>query len=271
MDNLCNLSLISVIIFTKTYRIKNMRVLAIDTSSSVLGVALLDEEGREVEFNYRFELRHASHLVPTIRTVLAFAGLALGDLDAFCISIGPGSFTGLRIGVSTIKALALVHDKKVAAVPSLDAIARNIACVPGGGKICVLIDAKKEKFYSCLYEYAGGALRRRSPYRLTGWRDLAKVMSGEKAVIVVGDGTEKITGSPTGLSRGHYTVAGKEYWLPRAMTVARIGMEMIKRGDVVKDIDALVPLYLHPRDVQCNKKAKGSATKIGGSASSGKG
>ncbi len=229
-----------------------MRVLAIDTSSRVLGVAVLDEDGREAELNYNFELRHTSHLIPTIKNVLKFAGLELKDIDAYCVSVGPGSFTGLRIGVSSIKALAFADKKKVIAVPSLDVLAYNISNT--GDTICVIVDAKKEKLYACFYEYKTAVLKKISPALLIGYRDLLDRISKIKNdILLVGDGIEKLIAHSSELKASKIKIADKEFWWPRAINVARIGLKMLKKGDVVKKVDSLVPVYLHPRDVQCKK------------------
>ncbi len=232
-----------------------MRVLAIDTSSNVLGVAVLDEDGGSVEFNFNLGLRHASHLAPTVKKVLGFADLGLKDIDAYCVSIGPGSFTGLRIGVSAVKALWLACKKKVAAVPTLDVLACNIPAT--NNTICIVVDAKKEKFYACFYEYKNNILKRLTPYLLIGRDDLLKRLTRIKNdILLVGDGITVLNTQYSILNtkkskRIHFT--SKEFWYPRAVNVARIGIEMLKQDKVVKDVDALVPLYLHPRDVQCKK------------------
>lgn len=167
-----------------------MRVLAIETSSRVLGAAILDQDGREVEFNYSFELRHTSHLIPTVSNLVEFCGLKPRDMDAYCVSIGPGSFTGLRIGVMTVKALALAIPKKVVAVPSLDAIAEGAPAATG--VICAAVDAKKEKFYSCFYERKKGILKRLSPYLLVSANELLdKIKAVKHDILVTGDGIEK--------------------------------------------------------------------------------
>lgn len=225
-----------------------MKVLAIDTSSKVLGVAVLDEEGPQAEFNYDFALRHTSHLVPTIKMLLKFMGMALDEIDGYCVSIGPGSFTGLRIGVAAVKAFAAVDNKMVAAVPSLDVLARNIPYADG--QVCAVVDAKKEKFYACFYRYKNGKMTKRTPYLLIGYDELIKrTGNSEKDILLVGDGIEKIR------LRGALKMrfADESFWYPKAMNVARIGLEMLKKGKTVKDVDALAPVYLFPRDVQCKR------------------
>ncbi|MCM8781445.1 MAG: tRNA (adenosine(37)-N6)-threonylcarbamoyltransferase complex dimerization subunit type 1 TsaB [Candidatus Omnitrophica bacterium] len=250
-----------------------MRVLAIETSSKVLGVAVFDEDGGEVEFNYSFELRHASHLIPTIKNLLRFTNLELDDMDAYCISIGPGSFTGLRVGVATVKALSLASNKKIVAVPTLDVLAYNVPYT--NDKICVVVDAKKEKFYSCFYEYKKTGLiqplggRKGTPYFLISYQEfLKRLIRIKDGMLLVGDGIEKLKTDNSPLA-WHYVsrvppseeklktlkikLASKEFWYPKAINVARIGLQLLKKGDVVKDADRLVPLYLHPRDIQCKK------------------
>jgi tRNA threonylcarbamoyl adenosine modification protein YeaZ len=261
-----------------------MRVLAIETSSTVLGIAVLDEDGRRIESNYSFELRHASHLIPTINNLLKFSGLKLDDIDAYCVNIGPGSFTGLRIGVSTVKALYAATGKKVVAVPSLDVLAHNIPYTDR--TICVIVDAKKEKLYACFYKYMTSTSPHPtpSPQRgegrgegalLIGYDDLSERLEKIKnGILLTGDGIGKVAAChpDTERSEGEGSIkrsfglrpqddikcADKEFWYPRAINAARIGLDMLKGGKVVKDVDALVPVYLHPRDVQCKKGSRDS-------------
>lgn len=230
-----------------------MRILAIDTSSRVLGAAVLEEGVREVEFNYNFELRHSSHLVPTIKKILSFSDLGLEAIDAYAVSIGPGSFTGLRIGVATVKALCLVHKKKVAAVSTFDVLAANV--IETDDTIAVVIDAKKEKIYACFYEYKKDGLKRISGELLLGYDDLKKRFGKIKNdILLVGDGVEKLSVAGCQLSdKRKIRIASREFWQPRAINAARLGLSMLKSGRFVKDVDGLVPLYMHPHDIQCRK------------------
>ncbi|MDD5449618.1 MAG: tRNA (adenosine(37)-N6)-threonylcarbamoyltransferase complex dimerization subunit type 1 TsaB [Candidatus Omnitrophica bacterium] len=235
-----------------------MKILAIDTSTNVLGVAVLDESGKSVEFNDDRGLRHTSHLIPTVKKALKRARLKLRDLDAFCVSRGPGSFTGLRIGIATVKALGLAAKKKVVAVPSLDVLAQNIPYTKD--TICVIGDAKKEKLYACFYKYSDHRPTRFSPYLLISYEELFKRLRKIKNdILLVGDGIKVIRSMvPSGgfalRGPGSIEFTDEKYWYPRALNTAKIGLEMFKNGQTVKDLDSLVPLYLHPRDVQCRKK-----------------
>ena len=131
-------------------------MLAMDTSTDYLSLALMRDEKVMARFHRKSHMRHSSLLVPMVDKLLKKAQTKLKDISCLAISIGPGSFTGLRIGVSTVKALAAIDKKKVAAVPSLDVIAHNIAHT--ADTVCVVVDAKKEKLYSCFYEYKNNLL-----------------------------------------------------------------------------------------------------------------
>ncbi len=120
-----------------------MKCLAIDTSSSYLTVALIDGDSVVYDFDENCNLKHSIMLMPKIEALLQKASVSLSDIDVFCACIGPGSFTGIRIGVSTIKALAFANNKKVLGVTSFEVLAYN----KRSGKNLAIIDAKHDNFY----------------------------------------------------------------------------------------------------------------------------
>ena len=122
-----------------------MRVLAIDTSSSALGAAIADEQGIIGEFGLHTGRQHSEALLPLLQSLLQAAGLSLADMDAFGVTIGPGSFTGLRIGLATVKAWAQALDKPVVAVSSLEALALTAA--EAGMLVCPTLDARRDELY----------------------------------------------------------------------------------------------------------------------------
>src|SRR5512135_1749772 len=109
----------------KKDRNKTMTILAIDTSTDYLSLAVTRDGKTAARFHRRSAMRHSSLLVPMIDKILKKAKVKLKAVDCFAISIGPGSFTGLRIGVTTVKGLAYALKKPVVTVPTLDAIAAN--------------------------------------------------------------------------------------------------------------------------------------------------
>ena len=127
-----------------------MKTLAFDTSTKFLTIAGLDDDHVLSSFHEDVGIRHSEILVPTIDDVLLKAGWRLKDVDLIAVGIGPGSFTGLRIAVATVKGFLTVINAKVVGVPAMDAIAMN---APQDKKmIAPFLDARKEKVYSCMYE-----------------------------------------------------------------------------------------------------------------------
>ena len=117
-----------------------MRALAVDTSTATAGIAVADENGLLAEFMIKDMKTHSQKLVPMLKELLDSLRLELSDIDVLAAVTGPGSFTGLRIGVTTIKTMAYALDKPVVGITSLDALA-NAAVVPEGTLVCPIMDA----------------------------------------------------------------------------------------------------------------------------------
>lgn len=128
-----------------------MKLLAIDTSTSSLSAALLDEDGMVGSFGLLSGRNHSLALLPLLDAMLTQAGLSLPEMDAFAVTIGPGSFTGLRIGAATVQAWGTALDKPLIAVSSSEAMARMLAA-SNGQTICTLFDARRNEVYAALFE-----------------------------------------------------------------------------------------------------------------------
>jgi len=215
-----------------------MKVLGIDTSTKKLSVAIVEGSQVLAEFEGSGSLRHSQDLIPTIESLLKKTKLTLNDLDGFAISIGPGSFTGLRIGVSTIKALNIVTNKPIAAVPTMDIIAYNIKNNPGD--ICVIIDAKKNKVYSCIYKHDNEKLVKKTDYLLITPDELLKKIS--RPTTFIGDGIALYKDKLLTMRFGEEAL-----WVPKASVVAKLGIEKLKNNETVSG-DELVPMYLYSRE-----------------------
>jgi len=118
-----------------------VKLLAVDTSTRACSVAVVDQDRLACEITTGPTGTHSTHLMRLIRTALALAETELHGLDGLAVCVGPGSFTGLRIGVSTVKGLAFATAKPVAGVSSLEALAQP--CLPWPHLICALLDARK--------------------------------------------------------------------------------------------------------------------------------
>ncbi len=125
-----------------------MKCLAVDTSGEHLSVLYIDGDNVVCEYNENINLRHSITLMPTIEKVLSNANVSLKEIDVFASVVGPGSFTGIRIGVSTIKAFSYANDKKVLPLTSFDVLAYNKPY----GKNLTVISARHDNYYVAGYD-----------------------------------------------------------------------------------------------------------------------
>lgn len=237
-----------------------MILLAIDTSTDYLSLAIL--KGRKIPAAYhsKADRRHSILLVPTIGKLLKKTGTRLKDVDCFVISIGPGSFTGLRIGVTVIKALAYTLGKPVVTVPTLDIIARN--AIGFKGIICPVLDARKDKVYASLYRSDSEDIKRISDYKLLPMESLLKILRqaqgphrehGRKMnkaqrydkILLMGD--QSAVAAKRSLDNGLRGVSIFKRWHPRAEVAVRIGAEIFKKKKYIKP-EKVEPLYLYSRE-----------------------
>lgn len=220
-----------------------MNLLSIDTSTEYLSLAVTRDNDVVARVHKKLPMMHSSLLVPMVDKILKKAHVRLNDLDGFCVSTGPGSFTGLRIGVTTIKGLSYVSGKPIAKVPTLDVIADNAR--RHKGFICPILDARKGKVYACFYRSDGRKIKRISKYLLLPLTELMPRLQMYDNVVLLGDMADKIDYTGAVLFRGD--------WHPDAETVARFGLELFKKNKTVNSSE-LEPMYLYSRE--CDIKGK---------------
>ncbi|UUV18908.1 tRNA (adenosine(37)-N6)-threonylcarbamoyltransferase complex dimerization subunit type 1 TsaB [Fusobacteria bacterium ZRK30] len=164
-----------------------MVVLGIDASTKTGSVALYDSEiGILSEINANIKLNHSDSLMSIVDTVFDLAKLKPKDIDRVAVSIGPGSFTGIRVGVGTAKGLAYSIDCDIVGVNELDILAHTVSQTPN--KIMSLIDARKGRVYYSAYEYNGDKIKRVSHYGAEELRLVLEDFKDEK-IIFTGDGS----------------------------------------------------------------------------------
>jgi tRNA threonylcarbamoyladenosine biosynthesis protein TsaB len=137
---------------------KKTLLLSVDTTIPSGSVALLEDGRLRAEINCDSKATYSERLLPSIEYVLREQNKTIRQIDAFAVAAGPGSFTGIRIGVSTVKSLAEASQKPVAPVSSLEALAMKLRR-QGGRLLCPLIDAKKGEVYAALFEEKAGGIR----------------------------------------------------------------------------------------------------------------
>ena len=221
-----------------------MALLAIETSSRVLGVALIEGERILSSYELLADYPHAAELPGAVTRVLEAGRVTLRDLEAVIVDIGPGSFTGLRIGLAFVKALVFSHKTAVVGVASLDVLAAGLPSAPH--LVCPILDAKQKNVYAARYRLEAGRPVKQGDYLLGPVAEfLARVT---EPAIFLGDGCA-LYGERIRARCPDAQVAPHECWLPRAATLARLGRERLLAGER-DDPARLVPLYLYPKDCQ---------------------
>lgn len=166
-----------------------MKILAIDTSALVATAALCEDETPIAIYSQKSGLTHSQTMLPIVRNLLNDAGITMDDIDMLAVSAGPGSFTGVRIGVSTIKGLAFGKNKICIGVSTLDAMAHSIAAFCTDALLCPVMDARRGQLYNAIFEVHGTTPVRITPDRLTSAEELAdELASYERPVFFIGDG-----------------------------------------------------------------------------------
>ncbi len=219
-----------------------MKVLAVDTSSLVISVAVVQPEILMAEYVLKQERSHSEKLVPIIEMVMEDIGEELKNIDVFAVAHGPGSFTGLRIGVSAVKALAQAFNRPVAGVSTLDGLAFNMAFAEG--LICPILDARRQQVYTSIYRWSGDKLTRLEEYMAVSVKDLIGLLNkwGEP-VSFCGDGTlvyREIIEKDMG-NRAMF--APPTHALQRASSIAWLALEKALAGQVQRYWE-LKPFYL---------------------------
>jgi tRNA threonylcarbamoyladenosine biosynthesis protein TsaB len=219
-----------------------MRLLAVETSTLAGGVALFEGERLVGEYLLDVSVTHSERLMAAVDRVLGDARWSVRDLEGLAVAVGPGSFTGLRIGLSTVKGLALALAIPIAGVPTLDAMAAALpfASLP----VCPVIDARKREVYACLYRWDGRAMKREWDYLALSPDELAARI--EEPTILVGDAAASIHSASARLAP-----PGRR--LPSPACVGQLALERLERGDHVSPAQ-LVPLYLRPSEAELKRR-----------------
>lgn len=231
-----------------------MKILAIETSAKSVSAAVV-ENGVPLASAYQnMGLTHSRILMPLVDGMLSAAGLRVRDMDLLAAANGPGSFTGLRIGVSALKGLAWALEKPCCGVSTLAAMARNLAHMEG--LIICAMDARRSQVYSALFLAHDGVLTRQCPDRAIGLAELAEeIKNRPEPKFVVGDGA--------GLCYNHLLeqdipcrMAPPQLVMQNAVGVALAAEEMAAAGQVTTARD-LVPVYLRLSQAERERLARG--------------
>ena len=218
-----------------------MKILALESSATAASVALCEGEELIAQSFQQTGLTHSQTLLPMVETLLLACGLQLRDVDLLAVASGPGSFTGLRIGVSTAKGLAWANELPCAACSTLESMAWNAITVEG--ELCAVMDARRAQVYNARFWSNGAMLERKSSDRAISLEELATELRGTGC-------TQWLVGDGARLCYDYLTKQGIPVRLvppnlrqQSAWGVARQALELWKRGETVQG-SLLVPQYL---------------------------
>jgi tRNA threonylcarbamoyladenosine biosynthesis protein TsaB len=215
-----------------------MKLLAIETATMLGGVAIMERDRLVAESRLNIRVTHSERLMKEIDRVLHGASMDISEIDVFGISIGPGSFTGLRVGLSTVKGLVYATGKKLVTAPTLEAIAWNIPF--SEYRICPMLDARRKEIYTAVFRWSGSGFSRvinectLSPDELLQKIDAPTLFLGEGAAlyrdrIQAALGDRALFGAP-------------QHMMPSPSNVAFLCMRKAEKGEF-SDALTVIPAY----------------------------
>lgn len=231
-----------------------MRLLALETTSDVCSIALVEKSETVASLSFAHEMQLSTRLIPLIDHLLRTAGWQIAEVDAYAVGLGPGSFTGTRVGVMTAKTFAQVYAKPIVGMCSLDVMAAEYTFIPHQ-VVCAVIPARKGEVYAGIYE--GGLevpqpVAQQAVYTLESLRDtMAPFVGGD--IVLAGR-------LPAELMQllSEYPVCYAPVRFARAERLAQIAYKLLEQG-YQDDPLKLVPMYLKPPAITMPKGAGGTA------------
>jgi len=229
-----------------------MTFLGIETSTPCGSMALVDEDRVLAEWSLRVARSHSERLLPDLAHMLMSAGLEMNQIDGIAVTIGPGSFTGLRIGLTTAKALALASGKPIVGIPTLDVLAENVSSSPL--LACPALDARRGEIFAAFYrkEPSGNTKRVSGYLSLTPQALIERI---EEPTVLLGDGALLHRDRLLSLASHEIQFASLEHHHPRATALCKLARRKhsTEGGAHPRDIQAL---YVRASDAELHRGGK---------------
>jgi len=222
-----------------------MKILGIDTATRFLCLGIYNDN-KIYEYSLELGRRLSALITPTIKRVLDALGWQINDIDYFACGLGPGSFTGIRVGIATVKGLAFSLNKPVVGISTLDILARNAGIT--GAYAIPIVDARRNLIYCSIYRNKLGQSARIKPYMLLTIDEFFKKAKIKGNAVILGDAInlykQKIL-----MHMNNVTVLDKDYWYPSGRNIINLAIERINRKKVNSAFD-IKPIYLYPKECQ---------------------
>lgn len=223
-----------------------MSILAIDTATQVSSVAVARRERLLAELTMQGCMTHSEMLLPHIHQVLRMANVKKEELSGIAVSIGPGSFTGLRIGLAAAKALCYALQLPLVGVPTLEALAWHYP-VPGL-RIVTLLDAQKGNAYCQSFCFSKGRMEAQGEITVSGLPEILAGCVGKQPAVLLGDVVQKKIAGKLSLP-DNVGLAPAHLVMPRAACVARVGLGRLAAGKIGNIMD-MEPVYIRRSEAE---------------------
>ena len=222
-----------------------MNILALESSAVAASVALMRDGSLLAESTVNIGHTHSETLLPMVEELLGRVGLSVSDVDVFAVSAGPGSFTGVRIGVASVKGLAFGSGKPCVGVSTLEALAENLSVIPNA-LICPVMNARRNQVYTALFRNSEIGLTRLSPDTAISVEELETALAAyDEPVFFVGDGYDLVIAQ----IRHAVCPVPVRLRLQSAASVAKVAERAYQSGFFTTDA-ALAPVYLRPSQAE---------------------
>lgn len=222
----------------------NPLILAVETSGRLGSVALAEGNKLFSETCFSGPMRHSAEIFPAITDLLGKFDKKPGQIEQIHISVGPGSFTGLRIAVTFAKTMALANQSKIVAVDTLDAIAANVIPQYKSEKLGVILDAKRGQFFIAVYEKTQDAIWNKIlPDCLMTAEDFVSRFT-DKPIMLIGEG---LVFYKDKFASKNVRLLDEKFWNPSAANVYKLGWELAKNGQFADPL-TLIPNYIRGPD-----------------------
>ncbi len=232
-----------------------MKILGIDTSSLAASVAVIEDDKLICEYTINTKKTHSQKLMSMIENMLKISDIDINDIDLIAVCEGPGSFTGLRIGMSTAKAISHIKKQPIITVNSVELLAGNMNLCEK--KICSILDAQRTQVYTGKYEYVNGDLVEVESVDVKEIDDLlTELKDSSNEWIMVGEAVYKYKDKIKEIE--NITIPAQSHNINRASSLCVIAMDKYKNNIDVHDCYSVVPLYIRKSqaEVQYDEKMK---------------
>ncbi|WP_300278484.1 tRNA (adenosine(37)-N6)-threonylcarbamoyltransferase complex dimerization subunit type 1 TsaB [Peptacetobacter sp.] len=232
-----------------------MKILGMDTSSRACSIAVVEDDCLICEFVINNKKTHSQKLMPMIETMLNMSDLSIEDMDAIAVSVGPGSFTGLRISMATAKAISHVNDIPIISVNALESLAANMDL--NNKKIYPILDAQRTQVYTAKYEYKDNELLELERMDVKEIDELINIIkNSNEETIVLGEAVSKYYDKL--LSVENIIIPAVSHNVTKASSVCAVALAKYKKGEGIHSCYDVNPIYIRKSqaEVQYEEKMK---------------